>query len=491
MRTMSKDLLSLQNTLIDGKLPVLDATLERFELLSARQTTTHSHLAEIIRSDIGYTLAMFRTINSNLPLTRDPVQTIEHAISMMGVPKVSSLGHELLKISSLPEKAQTELKNLYSQAFHASQYFLALAIQSHIPHPEENAKNIRLMNMAQVLLWSNQQDAIESHQRASNNESQDVPFSLLDDALRGLSMGIAKKWKLPTDLQQSLEPVSEDNQLAIAMNTATEIARQTAIDWHNETLMQLVDYWAEQTESPQHRILNTLHQLAAETGRQIDGRHLPVPAFQLFFPAPPKPVEEKQQSVDQDGHNTAQQVKSLPAEPKNSAPKKPQDIPAKKEAPAAPKKPANPLQDILTRQMKNMQKDAGVCRVMFAMLSPDRKKLTVRFVVGAEAKDTLKHFHADLTKKSIFSLLMEKPQGIHLTKENYKKYLQLIPSLEQKNLQVNNLFAMSMFVKERPIGLFVADNKKHVLTAEHYKNFKKFCNQAINDLVKDGPRKAS
>ncbi|NNJ92844.1 MAG: hypothetical protein HKP55_14295, partial [Gammaproteobacteria bacterium] len=50
---------------------------------------------------------------------------------------------------------------------------------------------------------------------------------------------------------------------------------------------------------------------------------------------------------------------------------------------------------------------------------------------------------------------------------------------------------MSVFVKEKAIGLFIADNKKQLLNAEHYKKFKHFCNQAVNDLINSSTRKES
>lgn len=466
------NLLSLENSLVNGKFPVLDATLERFALLADKPTTTHQHLAEIIRSDIGYTLAMFTTVNKSLSPGRDPVQSIEHAISMLGAPKALEVGTDLVKISSLPDQVQKKIKNLYSQAFHASQYFLALAIQNRLPHPEETAKNIKLMNLAEVALLTNKPDTLDIHIPSGSAATTPFPTKLLDNDMRELGLALAKAWKLPNDLQQSLQPLDPDTKLPLLVNLATLIAQQTAVDWHNETLNRLIGYWSELTEVPEERIAVTLHQLAAETARQIDGRHLPVPAFFLFFPPPPKSAEAPEKSRDT----------AVTEEPASQATQTPE---------AAPKKPVSVLQTIVTRQMKNMQKEAGVSRVMFAMLSPDRKKLDVRFVIGGEKTDAIRHFQADLTNKNIFSLLMSKPQGMHLTKDNYKKYLQLIPSMEKKSLQVNNLFAMSVFVKDKAIGLFVADNKKQVLNTGHYKNFKHFCNQAAKDLANSSSRKAS
>ena len=78
---------------------------------------------------------------------------------------------------------------------------------------------------------------------------------------------------------------------------------------------------------------------------------------------------------------------------------------------------------------------------------------------------------------------MKKPQSLHITKDNHKKYLQLIPAIDRKSLQVNNMFAMSVFANDKPVGLFIADNKKRVLTTENYMQFKQFSNQAILDLI--------
>jgi len=475
------NLLSLENSLVNGKFPVLDATLERFALLADKPTTTHQHLAEIIRSDIGYTLAMFTTVNKSLSPGRDPVQSIEHAISMLGAPRALEVGQDLVKISSLPDQLQKKIKNLYSQAFHASQYFLALAIQNRLPHPEETAKNIKLMNLAEVALLTNKPDTLDIHIPSESAETAPFPATLLDNDMRELGLALAKDWKLPNDLQQSLQPLDTDTKLPLLVNLATLIAQQTAVDWHNKMLNRLIAYWSEITEVPEERIAVTLHQLAAETARQIDGRHLPIPAFFLFFPPPPKSAETA----------TNKTKPETPEKTRDTAVTEEAASPATQTPQVAPKKPVSVLQNIVTRQMKNMQKEAGVSRVMFAMLSPDRKKLGVRFVMGGEKTDAIRHFQADLTNKNIFSLLMSKPQGMHLSKDNYKKYLQLIPSMEKKSLQVNNLFAMSVFVKDKAIGLFVADNKKQVLNAGHYKTFKHFCNQAAKDLANSSSRKAS
>ena len=468
---MSTDLISMQRKLENGQLPVLDATLEQFNELSEEKTTRHQHLAEIIRSDIGFTLAMFRNINTALPAGRDPVANVEHAISMNGVPRTLSIGEELVRFSALPENAQTQLKNLYSQAMHASQYCKNMTMQMRLPDAEMNSNNIKMMNLAEVLLWTNEPGFMSDYEGQFGIAGQTVPESLLNLSMRGLGLALASSWKLPNDLQQALAAYNDVNLLPKIMITATEIARQTTDNWHTDDYFALLDFWHEQTEIPVDRFENSLHQLAAETARQIHGMGLPEPAYTLFFEAPKKARQADETEIDESEFKAK---KKKPVKPKSAAV-------AEKTATKPEKKPS-PLQNIMTEKMRDIQKLCGVNRVMFAMLNADRTQLSVRFVLGGSKEDALRKYRVAMSEKTLCSILMSKPQSVHLKRSNYKKYLQLIPEPMQQSINCKNLFAMSLFVKDKPVGLFLSDSSDGELNSNQYNNFKKICNQAADLL---------
>jgi len=442
---MSTNLLTFKAALIKGKLPILDATLARFNMLIDRPATTNQHLAEIIRSDIGYTAAVFRTVNSNLAKGRDAIESINHAIAMLGIAKIADIGNQLIPFSKLGNEPRQALETLYSRAFHAAQYFEALAMQQKLSLIEENTKAIKLMSLAQVALWTNNPDVIQKH-------DPEFPATLigdfkepLDNQMRELALELAIAWSLPATLQQALSPGFAAYTNAVSMTIADGIAQESCKDWHSPQTNYLYDLWSDLTETPVERIAGTIHELAAVTARQIYERQLPQPAFFIIQPATPKNVaEEPQESVKQ-------------------------------------KTPLS-LQDIITGQMRKMQQNAGVSRVIFAMLTPDRKNLKVRFVMGGNKTDGIRQFKTDLSQKSIFSLLMQKSQGIHISTVNLNKFLPLIPLTEQKSLKVDNLFAMSFFIKNKPIGVFIADNNDMTLNQDHYKHFKLYCSQAAKAL---------
>ena len=77
---------------------------------------------------------------------------------------------------------------------------------------------------------------------------------------------------------------------------------------------------------------------------------------------------------------------------------------------------------------------------------------------------------------------MKKPQALWLNPENREKYQSLIPSPILQALSASDFLIMSVFVRERPIGLFYADNGAG-LTQEQYNRFKLSCQRFIQALT--------
>ena len=209
----------------------------------------------------------------------------------------------------------------------------------------------------------------------------------------------------------------------------------------------------------------------------------------LFFPAPPKTDAGTEPGLDK---TATQEKPAAPKEKVDSLDKKPTKKQAAsthpKAQPKAQKTAAksgakpSPFQSIMTEKMRDMQQMCGAERVMFAMLTPDRKKLAVKYVLGGNKEDALRKYQLDMSQKTLCSILMTKPQSAHLNKTNYKKYLQLIPEPTQQAVNYKNMFAMSIFVKGKPIGLFLIDSQEKQLNTNQYNNFKKICNQAAEML---------
>jgi hypothetical protein len=79
--------------------------------------------------------------------------------------------------------------------------------------------------------------------------------------------------------------------------------------------------------------------------------------------------------------------------------------------------------------------------------------------------------------------LLKKPQAISLSPSNAQKYQHLIPAPLHAIINPREFLAMSVFLRNRPIGLFYADNGlKGAITPRQFANFKAICQRAIKAL---------
>ncbi|MGD2119040.1 MAG: HDOD domain-containing protein [Chromatiales bacterium] len=471
---MPSTLENLAPQLYAASLPVHDATLERFHFLLGKSSTSNQHLAEIIRSDVGFTLAILRQVNQPMPAERDAILKVDHAISLLGMAQTVDIADSLVRFSSLPDESRQALEMLYSNAFHAAQYFESLAVQYHLPHALENGKATRLMKLAEVALWTNQPQAMQHHLH-SQQTRQHFAIEPLDYDLRALGLKLAQQWCLPEELQQALSADISWQQLPLSIALADAMACHSSRSWHSPETDYLYELWAEMTDLAKPHVAGIIHRLAAETARQIHDRHLPAPAFFLPQPATVRNEQAAQEKPEKTAENK-QAAGRYQTSPTTAATSK---------QPAKAAGQTNLLQSTLMREMKHMQKIAGTRRVLFAMLTPDRQQLKVRFVLGSDKNDAFRKFIINLQQRSLFSLLMEKPQGIWLNADNFHKYQALIPKQLRGSMALDNLFAMSLFIKGKPVGMFIADHHDTTLTGEQYKQFKLFCGNAARALRGD------
>lgn len=138
------------------------------------------------------------------------------------------------------------------------------------------------------------------------------------------------------------------------------------------------------------------------------------------------------------------------------------------------------MPEIMKLVMEGMHDGLGLTRVAFTMLTPDRKMLKTRAVMSLDADWTIRHLHIPLSPDNLFNQLMSRPQALWLNDENVDKLWPHVPGDLAGVLHKDGFFAMSIYVKNKPVGLFYADryNHEHRLNAACYENFKLLCKHA-------------
>jgi hypothetical protein len=169
---------------------------------------------------------------------------------------------------------------------------------------------------------------------------------------------------------------------------------------------------------------------------------------------------------------------------------KPQAKPAAAPAEAATAKPS--LADILRElnrasdaggsfnqimglAIRALAEGIGFERIVFGLLMAGQNVLKTRYIVGATQDDPMRAFQVDLTAPHIFTKLMLKPQSIWLNATNRAQFESMLPKALRQTAGDTEFVAMSLFVDDRPVGLFYADNRTGTLTEAQYAAFKQVC----------------
>ncbi len=89
-----------------SSLPAIPFTLQRIPLLLDRQSTTNADFERVIGRDPGFALALFRDLGANATQLEEPISSLAHAVSMLGVDAVTRT-RRTLKVLEPPSKNMT------------------------------------------------------------------------------------------------------------------------------------------------------------------------------------------------------------------------------------------------------------------------------------------------------------------------------------------------------------------------------------------------
>lgn len=139
--------------------------------------------------------------------------------------------------------------------------------------------------------------------------------------------------------------------------------------------------------------------------------------------------------------------------------------------------------------LKGLHSGLGLSRVLFALLTPDGKRVKCRFTLGIPGEHPLRHFEFPLDSKDLFGLIMRKMQGVWVNEENRGKYWPMVSPALRAMIGRGDFYAMSLFGNNQPLGLIYADRGHGdcELDAATYDDFKKLCLEAAKGLSRVKP----
>ncbi|MEJ2611772.1 MAG: HDOD domain-containing protein [Candidatus Thiodiazotropha sp.] len=471
-------------------LPVMQRTLTCVRDLLNQTSVNHARLSEAISRDPGFSLYIMQQLNSLPNTPKESITRISLAIPMLGMGLIEQACKRLPCLEDrLKGPPRRGLINCYSRAAHAAFYARGLAEQRNQSDADALYTGALLHDIGEMALWSQAADTMRHIQKRveAGDERENVIVELLGFTFEELNIQLSERWRLPDLIRDSQGMANSYLPKPLTVMLAAALARETSLGWNRSRTLDDIELLADFLDIPIDQARVHLHQLAAEAARSLHVLPLPLPAYFIICGQQPSLASATEVTIS-NPKPLIEETVSKPSPHTKTTVTKPTphtETPTTKPHPTTPEKPrTNPLQELLNSALEQMHHELGLSRTMFAMLTPDRKMLRSRLVIEAEQQLSLKGFVLDTNKPSLFKALLKKSQSIFLNKKNVEKYLPMIPPSAQEQINTSGFVSMSIFINDKAIGLFYADNglSGPGVTHQQYENFKVICQKVTQEI---------
>ncbi|GAO35745.1 hypothetical protein SCT_1136 [Sulfuricella sp. T08] len=464
-------------------MPVLQRSVRELGKLAGKvEQITAGKIADVVLHDPLLTLKVLRLVNgmSRSRLSNE-ITTVEHAVMMLGV---GPFFNRLSNLKAVEESLQTfdgalpRLMQVMSRAHHAAWQARDWANSRADMKSEEVYIGALLYDMGEILLWSYApEQALQIRKLVQRNKISlaQAQKEILGFDARELQLAIAESWRLPELMQAFMHCGNTVQPRILGVTLAASVARLAETGWHDPALLANYEVIAEMLHMHLDEVVHTVHRNAVAEARHWDWYGVPpaaafLPMLPGDWPAEPGEAEETRQLREES------EVRLTPH---------PDVLSQIMAEIAAHLDGTLDLHDMMALVLKGMHEGIGLNRVVFALMTADRSALKAKYVVGAEPGSPLRQFQIDMTTRHLFSRLMEKVQGIWLSASNRNTLEPMIPFGIRQLLGHGEFFAMSVFLHDKPIGLFYADSMHDggALDERRYLEFKQLCLRAAQGLA--------
>lgn len=508
-----------------GDVPIFRHTHQRLRELSPRRDEISAReVANVVLADPLATLQVLHVLNKRvMERYGTEVLTVEHALMMQGIGVYLDAARRLPVLEETPAgkdaKSLAALQALARKAQHAAWQARDFAVLHSDMRAEEVEVAALLVFFPECLLWLRAPGVATMlrrlHRRGLGQEAEQQALGL---PLKALRLKVLEDWSIPPTTLDLLDDKNAERARQIILSACIHIAERSERGWWDENL--LIDYvaLAGVGNTPMDVVVANTHANAARAARHCNW--LPQPAAATWGPMIPGPWPPEEDDEEPVAATQARVETPAPAKPPRPAtsptpppaaapaptpsqPQKAAPAPAEEAHTLCPMPDKQVLRDALQgieghldgsltlNQMsaiilKGLHSGLGLSRILFAMVTPDGKRVKSRFTLGIRPEDPLRHFEFQVNGKDLFCQLLGKMQGVWLNDGNRAKLWPMVNPELQKMIGAGDFYAMSLHADNKPLGLIYADrgHGQCGLDPLTYTDFKMLCLQAARGLGK-------
>lgn len=458
--------------------PVLKYTIKELRNLCRKEEIPLKEITHVVERDPGLVVHILRSSN-NRPKGRlaSEITHVNQAFHLMGTDQLTKLPDALPAIGDILEgDAKVRLLATFNRAYHAARFATDWAAIRRDMTPDEVFAAAQLHFMGEMVLAIHAPELLEKITRLRVNDnlaSEEAQYLVLGFTLNELTQKIAAKLNFPELVTEALSAENAKFPRAYGIMLGVQLARNITYEgWYSSETYEIQEQVAEWMDIPVDEVIARTHIIAAEVAREVP-QYDTEPAARLLpliMEIPPE-ISEDQKSASQEHAAICliPQLSLLRDAVQIMTRFSPKDISS---------------DEFIQHVVSAMHDGIGLNRVVFSLYNEEERLLQGNVFKGAENDPLFNRFAIKLGDNNIFSHLIAKPQAVLMNEASRAKFWPLVTSDFQKLINTNSFVAMSIFVKDKPYGLFYADRHTSSCQIEErsYNYFKTLCTHATKVL---------
>ena len=462
-------------------MPLFSRTVQHVAGMANKENCSYSELAWSILEDPALTSRVLKLANSMYynPYSKR-ITTVSRSVMRLGTNAIKEICLAISLIESVLSGLRKDIVAFdVARSFHAAVQARKLAMRMKLPDPEEVFIAALLTRIGNIAFWcfaGSTGEVLENAMLAAERDEQ-AELDVLGFKLERLTERLSQEWKLSELLERALRNKNDADPRVRSIKLGCAVAMASEKGWDSPEIgktIKEVSSWlhlsiAEATEM--------LHQAAREAagvtefyGTKNISRLVPIPG-----------EAKSGQAAEKD--SPAESSKNEPAEEeKYPGPDLSIQLGSLRDLSTLMSSGGGDVNMMLSIVLEGIHRGIGVDRVVFGLLTSDRKYLQGKHGLGCVAGDWVKNFRISVgpDSQNIFACVLKNRKPLWVTERPEASIKQFLTGELPGVIKEGAFFLQPVFIRDVAIGLIYADRKSsgRKLDEESFENFAFFGQQA-------------
>jgi HD-like signal output (HDOD) protein len=471
----------------DQKMPIFEQTVHHILSISEDDLAPASALAGVVLQDASLTARLLKLANS---IAYNPsattISTVTRAVIVLGFDAVRDMCLTLTLVDTLLQgPARVRLERELAHAMHAATQARALATARGDKSPEEVFIATLLYRVGELAFWCFGNESCERVEQLAAQPGVTLETALervLGFRLSQLSRRLVHEWRLTDLLKEAIDhPARQDPRIQTVM-LGHQIARcAEEHGWHSEEMerlerraARLIDASETETRTLFQEKAAAAFGMANDCGATAAARRIPLPEEYRYL------VDALETGTE--AEPDAPGVDATPPPEPHPLPDSRLQLSILRELNSAIESARCDFNVIMELVLEGLYRGVGMDRVVFALMTPDRRGLKAKYALGLpdEAAIAAFQFVRPATGTNILFETLERQLPRLVTPAERERDPRLVPDGLVAIMGIVPFMVAPIIISQKSIGLFLADRglSQRPLDPESFEDFKHFVQQA-------------